>query len=213
MVATLPGRTQGLGIFTEPLLADLQLDRLAYAQCNLWASLLGAAFCFPAGYLLDRFEGRRVTAAIVLCFGFAVWGFSGVTPGVGILFFWLLLTRGFGQSALSVASITWVTRNIGPRSTMPLAWYAVLLSVLFAIGFGLVGYGVRAAGWRSTVAACAAVLVLVIAPLPFLLRTRNTAADSDEPSTAPAMTFESALKTKIFWIFAGGISAFGFVSS
>src|SRR5688500_19966027 len=27
------------------------------------------------------------------------------------------------------------------------------------------------------------------------------------------MTFKSALKTKIFWVFAGGISAFGFVSS
>ena len=30
MVGTLPGRTQGLGLITEPLLRDLQLDRVTY---------------------------------------------------------------------------------------------------------------------------------------------------------------------------------------
>ena len=28
MLATLPGRTQGLGLITEPMLRDLQLDRV-----------------------------------------------------------------------------------------------------------------------------------------------------------------------------------------
>src|SRR3712207_9556682 len=47
MVGTLPGRTQGLGLITEPLLADLQIDRVAYAQINLWATLveIGRASC------------------------------------------------------------------------------------------------------------------------------------------------------------------------
>ena len=43
MVGTLPGRTQGLGLITEPLLADLHIDRLGYAELNLWATLLGSA--------------------------------------------------------------------------------------------------------------------------------------------------------------------------
>ena len=54
MVATLPGRTHGLGLITEPLLADLGLDRVGYAAVNLWATLLGALFCVPCGWLLDR---------------------------------------------------------------------------------------------------------------------------------------------------------------
>ena len=41
MVATLPGRTQGLGLITEPLLRDLHLDRVCYAHLNLWATLSG----------------------------------------------------------------------------------------------------------------------------------------------------------------------------
>src|SRR6185369_10527117 len=45
MVATLPGRTQGLGLVTEPLLADLHLNRVTYATMNLWATVLGALLC------------------------------------------------------------------------------------------------------------------------------------------------------------------------
>ena len=41
LLATVPGRTQGLGLITEPMLRDLQLDRVAYANINLWATLLG----------------------------------------------------------------------------------------------------------------------------------------------------------------------------
>jgi hypothetical protein len=37
MLATLPGRTQGLGLITEPLLKDLHIDRVSYASINLWA--------------------------------------------------------------------------------------------------------------------------------------------------------------------------------
>ena len=41
MVGTLPGRTQGLGLVTEPLLADLGLDRVTYAGLNFWAPIIG----------------------------------------------------------------------------------------------------------------------------------------------------------------------------
>jgi hypothetical protein len=42
MVGTLPARTQGLGIATESLLADLLLDRVTWAEINLWATLIGS---------------------------------------------------------------------------------------------------------------------------------------------------------------------------
>ena len=43
MVGTLPGRTQGLGLITEPLLGDLGLGRVTYAAINFWATIIGAA--------------------------------------------------------------------------------------------------------------------------------------------------------------------------
>jgi len=64
MVLTLPGRTQGLGLFTEPLLRSLSLDRESYGFLNLTATLLGSLFCLPCGWLLDRFGTRVVLLGV-----------------------------------------------------------------------------------------------------------------------------------------------------
>ena len=76
MVATLPGRTQGLGLITEPLLRDLNLDRVSYAHLNLWATLLGAVVCLPAGRLFDRFGLRLTTGLITTLLSLTVWQMS-----------------------------------------------------------------------------------------------------------------------------------------
>ena len=72
MVATLPGRTQGLGLVTEPLIRDLGIDRVSYASVNLWATLLGAILCLPCGRLLDRFGSRVVLTSVLLGLGTTV---------------------------------------------------------------------------------------------------------------------------------------------
>ena len=59
MVGTLPGRTQGLGLITEGLLQDLSLDRVEFAQMNLWATLIGSLGCIGVGRWFDR-AGSRV---------------------------------------------------------------------------------------------------------------------------------------------------------
>src|SRR5260370_42194451 len=76
MVAPLPGRTHGLGLITEPLLADLRLDRVTFALVNLWATLLGAAFCLPCGWLIDRVGGRMVLLGVTL-------GLAATVVGMG----------------------------------------------------------------------------------------------------------------------------------
>jgi len=52
MVATLPGRTQGIGLITEPLLADLHLSATDFATLNLWATLIGSGGLFLTLFLL-----------------------------------------------------------------------------------------------------------------------------------------------------------------
>ena len=66
MVGTLPGRTQGLGLITESLLKDLRLDRVQFAQINLWATLVGSLLCLGVGRLLDRFGSRIVLTFVSL---------------------------------------------------------------------------------------------------------------------------------------------------
>ena len=72
MTATLPGRTHGLGLVTEPLLADLDLKRVPYAALNFWATLIGAAFCLPVGWAIDRLGVRLVLSVVLLALGATV---------------------------------------------------------------------------------------------------------------------------------------------
>src|SRR5262245_27202569 len=160
MVCTLPGRTHGLGLITEPLLADLSLDKVAYASLNLWATLIGAAFCIPCGWLLDRVGIRPVLAANLPALGFVVLAMARVPAGAptielpapevlsgrGIewsavpwgLFGLVLLTRGLGQSALSVVSLALVGRAGGRRAGVVIGFYSFLVAVGFMAAFGAV---------------------------------------------------------------------------
>ena len=98
MVGTLPGRTQGLGLITEPLLRDLRIGRVAFAEINLVATLLGSLFCLGIGRLVDLVGARLVLVAIALGLGSVVLVMSGVTAFVPLLIL-VTLTRGLGQSA------------------------------------------------------------------------------------------------------------------
>jgi MFS family permease len=215
MLATLPGRTQGLGLITEPLLADLHLDRVAYANMNLWATLLGALFCFPVGWAIDRLGLRWVTASIVLLLALTVWQFSAVAAGTIMIFVLLLGTRAFGQSALSVCSINTVARWFPKKAGFAMGIYSILLSVFFAITFGGIGYSVRVQGWRGAWLQIAIALCFAVTPLVLLLmRTPVQEVSATGITTeGPQFTLAQALRTPAFWVFAGSAAAFNLVSS
>lgn len=216
MVATLPGRTQGLGLITEPLLKDLHLDRVGYAAINLWATLLGAAFCFPAGHLMDRLGSKWVATALVLLLAGTVWRMSLFTGGLTGLFVLLLLTRAFGQSALSVASITVAGRAFGKRMGLAMGIYSFLLSAFFVVGFVVVGAAVTDHGWRAAWRQIAFALALGIAPasLLFLRNDRLGAkAKTQWSDTASSLSLLQALKTPAFWTFGLAAAMFNLVSS
>ena len=213
MVATLPGRTQGLGLITEPMLRDLALDRVAYAGINLWATLLGAAICLPIGRVFDRVGLRRTTVALTVALAAVVWAMSSLRGGVVTLFVLVLATRAIGQSALSIASITVVGKSFDRSVGMAMGVYSVLLSLMFAAAFTAVGTSVRISGWRTAWAQIALGLILFAAPVTLLMRDRFSTGSSGEAEAASSLSLEAALRTPAFWVFAGGTSLFGLVSS
>jgi MFS family permease len=215
MLATLPGRTQGLGLITEPMLRDLKLDRVTYASINLWATLLGAAICLPIGRLFDRVGLRGATFALIALLSMVVWTMSRLAGGAILLFLLVLATRALGQSALSVASITAVGKSFDRRVGVAMGVYSVLLSLLFAAAFIAVGNAVRVHGWRTAWAQIAIGLILFAAPMVLLLRERpaHPASDPAEAGGGDGLSLPAALRTPAFWVFAGATSLFGLVSS
>ena len=222
MVGTLPGRTQGLGLVTEPLLRDLSIDRLLFAEINLLATLVGSLFCLGIGRLIDRVGSRFVLTAVTLCLGLVVLLMSGARA-VGPLLVLITLTRGFGQSALSVASLALVGKWFSRRLRLAMGVYAVVMSIGFMAAFPAVGAAVLQSGWRTAWAGVGLALVVVLTPL-FALLVRSTPEASGVPmdggdlrsrTAAPAegATLGEALRTAAFWVFALASSAYGLVAS
>lgn len=227
MVGTLPGRTQGLGLVTEPLMRDLGLDRVAFAEINLWATLAGSLFCLGIGRLIDRAGSRAVLTALALGLGAVVLAMSAVTGAVALLLL-VTLTRGFGQSALSVASLALVGKWFSRRLPAAMGVYSVVMSVGFMLAFPLVGAIVLAQGWRAAWATIGLALVAGLAPLA-LAFARNTpescgvavdgadaaAGHEHDPAslTAPGATLGEALRTGTFWVFALSSAVYGLIAS
>jgi MFS family permease len=220
MVATLPGRTHGLGLITEPLLRDLELGRVDYARINLWATLLGAVFCVPCGWWIDRFGARRVLTLVLLGLGFVVLALSRVetTP---TLFALVALTRGLGQSMLSVVSITLVGKWFTRRLPLAMGVYSICVGIGFSKAFTKVGARVLEFGWRDAWAEIGWALLAFAAVAWLLVRDgperKGEIRDADLSPTPSGKewgaTFGQALATPAFWVFAVAVSTYGMVSS
>jgi MFS family permease len=226
MTATLPGRTHGLGLITEPLLADLHIERTLFGRTNLVTCLLGTVFCLPAGWLLDRFGIRVATACTVLVLAISVIGMSTVQSVVALTL-WLVLVRGVGQSALSIVSMAAVGKWFrGRRLGIAMGVYAILLTFGFIGSVLWMGWAVKTSGWRSAWGQLGWILLLGMLPLSLLFArdAPQEANETDEvtpensdptPADSPAVdfTFGQAIRTSAFWVLALGSGAFNLVWS
>ena len=230
MVGTLPGRTQGLGLVTEPLLTDLGISRVDYAQLNLWATLIGSLCAIGIGRFIDRLGTRVVLTVVAIALGSVVIAMSGVQS------FWTLavavtLTRGLGQSALSVISLAMVGQWFVRRIDTAMAIYSIVMSIGFMIAFPLVGSLVQSIGWRGAWMSIGIALVIALAPLAWLFARRDPEAIGISPDGDPAdgrhpthgahrthqaeagATWQEAMSTPAFWTFSVGAALYGLVAS
>ena len=192
---------------------------MQYAQLNLWATLIGSLFAIGIGRFIDRLGARLVLTAVVAGLGVVVCAMSGAQS------FWSLaiavtLTRGLGQSALSVISLAMVGQWFVQGIDKAMAIYSIVMSIGFMIAFPVVGSLVQSSGWRAAWFAIGIALLVVLAPLSLLLARRHHDARTRHPShpSAPVAplhgaTWQEALATPAFWTFSIGAALYGLVAS
>lgn len=213
MLGTLPGRTQGLGLVTEPLIAELGIGRVEYAQLNLWATLIGSVFAIGIGRFIDRLGTRLVLTIVALALGVVVVVMSDVQS------FWALaiavtLTRGLGQSALSVISLAMVGQWFVRRIDTAMAIYSIVMSIGFMIAFPVVGSIVQSSGWRTAWLIIGVALIVLLAPVSWIVLRRSPESPSGASTAfADGATWQEALSTPAFWLFAIGAALYGLVAS
>ena len=218
MVATLPGRSVGIGLITEPLIADLGISRLDFAGMNFWATIFGALFNLVCGVTIDRFGVRAVVTSVLFVLSLVVLGFSQMT-GAGFLLLLLVLMRGLGQSALSVVSLTMVGKWFVRRLSVAMGIFAVLMSLGFAVAIVVAGDVVLKQGWRVMWSGLGWIL-MVLSGLCVVFVRRDPEAvgpdtevvkddESDEPVVG--FTLVQALMTPAFYVFAIGSALYNLV--
>ncbi|WP_394793663.1 nitrate/nitrite transporter [Armatimonas sp.] len=215
MVGTLPGRTQGLGLITEPLLKDFGLERVAYADLNLWATLIGSLFCIGIGSLLDRVGSRVVLTAIALLLGATVIA-MGQSTQLTLLFVFLVLIRGLGQSALSVVSLAIVGQWFKTGLERAIAIYTVVMTIGFMAAFPGVGAVIEKSGWRVAWSGIGWALVLVLAPLALLLVKNpplSPVIGREGAGGREGATLSEALKTPAFWVMGLSSALYALIAS
>ena len=215
MIATLPGRTQGLGLITVSLMRDLRISSFDYAFVNLWATLLGALFCLPCGWLLDRIGVRAVLSFTLVALGIVVVGMSRLDDGdTDYLFPFVFLTRGLGQSALSVISLALLGKAAGRTPGPVVGVYSALVSIGFMAAFGAVkvAFEYGGADWRTVWASIGGIIVALGIAIAFAMRNPREAAVAESVPSGGTSLFR-ALFTPAFWTFALATSLYGMIGA
>jgi MFS family permease len=171
---------------------------------------ISVAICSPfMGRLFDRFEPRKIIAAMLAAFGLGIGSLAFLTAHLAQLYVCAAFIgiSGTGTYQLGFARVVtaWFERRLG----------AALSIVVAGSGIGsllippLVEYLLSAHGWRVTYLALAALPLFVGAPLTWFFAPSPPSSRPSEPHAAPTsgMRWTQALGTRSFWILALGVCA------
>jgi cyanate permease len=230
-LASIPGQTMGMAVFTEPLMAALGLSRTELSLAYMAGTIVSSAFLTRAGRLYDHVGGRvlMVVAALALA---ATLAYIALLPvlldlvpsgargpaALTMILVGYLFVRFFGQGVLTSAArnilLAWFERRRGLVSG--------IRGVFVSLGFSLAPPALAALifvfGWQGALLVLAgtcgigfAALALVLArdaPEPCGLRTDGDApagADAAAPAIGGA-SLDAARRSPVFWIYCLGLA-------
>jgi MFS family permease len=118
-------------------------------------------------------------------------------------------------------SLALVGKWFARRLNMAMAIYSLLVGIGFIAAFPSVGAAVTHAGWRPTWSAVGWFLVVILAPVAWLVvrsvpeekGLRPDGEPAQEESSAADLTMWEALSSPAFWVFALSSAVFGLVYS
>ena len=235
VVASAPGQTIGVSVFTEHLIESLRLSRTALSLAYFVGTISAGVLVTWAGKLYDLFGGRLVGSVAALSLAGVLFALttmpevSGVLGGgiaaFGVMALGFFLLRFTGQAMLTLASRNMVMEWFDERRGLANAVMGVSLSFGFSYAPRIFDDLIVSSGWRGAwqtmgvAIAGFAVAAFVFyrdtpeahglvpdGPLHGRGRTKHV-----ETTTAESFTLEQARRTYAFWLFASALFLQGLV--
>jgi len=241
VIASIPGQTMGVGVFTDHLIASLKLSRTELSTAYMIGTL-GSSFLLPfAGDLVDRFGARVsvVWAAIGLGLSLVFLSKTPLTLAIDISYlpvsiifiaatFCFLFMRFFGQGCLTMISRVLIGKWFNHKRGLATGISGVFVAFGFNASPMFLNHIVSALDWQN---ACLLLALLVgggMTLLGWLFYRDNPEAcglimdgakDQDTydkiaskiPETRREYTRRQALRTYEFWVFSIAIGTVGLI--
>ena len=234
VIASVPGQTMGVSVYTEHLINALGIDRLSLSLMYLFGTLTSSFILPYAGRVLDKLGSRFL--AVIAASGLAIslvflsnsdritkllvslTKIDKVFIALPIIYLCFFGIRHFGQGQLTMASRTMMGRWFEKKRGLMLG----LSGTFVAFGFGISPYVLNKLisyfSWRQSLYVLAASLAL-FALFAYIFYRRspehygltidggseaNEDEDSSNLATQLSFTANEAKRTFIFWVFNFG---------
>ena len=191
----------GLPFFYDFMVRDFGWSRAQVTSGNALSKLVvGPAFGFLAGWLVDRFGPRRLMIAGILMAGVALIGLGAIRSLAGFYLFYLCNALGYvcgGPLPNQVLLSRWFTGGRG--RAMGVAYLGIGLGG--ALVPFLAVWLTRAVGWQAALQGLGALIIIVALPLALFVRETPGSITSPNPHNPPV---GPVLRSPAFYLLLAG---------
>ncbi len=198
----------GLPFFYDFFVKELGWTRQQVTSGNAISKLvIGPAFGFLAGYVIDRFGPRGLMMAGILMAGGALMGLGGVTTLAAFYFFYFFNALGY------------VAGGPLPNQVLLSHWFSGARGKAMGIAYLGIGVGgalvpilahalTQAYGWRGALRILGVLMIVIALPVIFFVKEAPRAVSpSGAALGGPAPSLRGILRTPAFYFLAIGSMA------
>ena len=209
-----PGQTFSVSVFVDSYITEFGWSRTVVSSMYSMGTLIAGLLMSLVGGVFDRLGHRRTTTAVAVLFGLACFWMSRV-ESVAMLFVGFFLIRLLGQGSMGLSSSTLVPQWFVSKRGKAVSLVSLGGILMYALLPPLNTWVIKAYGWRTGWSVWAVLLLVVMAPVAFLLiRDRpeevglwpdNAKPVHDDPGVEDepveeSWTVREALGNKSFWL-------------
>ena len=199
----------GLALYGLPLYYDSMVNEFGWSRTMVTSGnaisklIVGPAFGFAAGWIVDRFGPRRLMMAGIVMAGGALVGLGAISAAGAFYFFYFFNALGYvcgGPLPNQVLLSRWFDQSRG--KAMGVAYLGI--GVGGAIVPLLAAWLTSQFGWRTSLQLVGVLIVLIAFPLAYFVDDRAPAVQRQKETRADAATPRGILTSPAFYLLAVG---------
>ena len=199
----------GLALYGLPLYYDSMVNEFGWSRAMVTSGnaisklIVGPAFGFAAGWIVDRFGPRRLMLAGILMAGGALVGLGAISAASAFYFFYFFNALGYvcgGPLPNQVLLSRWFDTSRG--KAMGIAYLGI--GVGGAIVPLLAAWLTSRFGWRVSLQLVGVLIVVIAFPLAFFVDDRRVAPSRPQSEHPAAPAPGAILRSPVFYLLAIG---------